>query len=118
LSFAERIYRMSGNKHILIFLVFMTVVRFIGSIANFAVFWTSESIIDYTERYSWFIPTLLGMGVVTDLVIAVTLVYYFRQQRLRIFKRCVVLVPNHPSLIQGPWNLALSRSLILLHYGQ
>ncbi|THV02536.1 hypothetical protein K435DRAFT_345091 [Dendrothele bispora CBS 962.96] len=92
LSFAERIYRISGNRYIVAFLIFMTVVRFIGSLANFAVFWTSESIIDYTARYSWFIPALLGMGVVTDLTIAMTLVFYFRQQRVRIFKSTVKVI--------------------------
>ncbi|THU89708.1 hypothetical protein K435DRAFT_283215 [Dendrothele bispora CBS 962.96] len=80
LMFADRIYRMSNNKYIFVFLCIASAVRLLASTANYIAIWRSEDILEYLDRWNWAIPAQLGLGLLTDLVITLSLVIYLKKQ--------------------------------------
>jgi hypothetical protein len=71
---------MSKNIYIFLFLCAAAVVRAVIGIANFAAIWTSDTIQGYLNRWRWLIPVQLGFGLLTDLVITITLVIFLRRR--------------------------------------
>jgi len=91
LIFADRIYHMSKNKYVFVFLCIASVVRLLVGVANFVLIWKSDSISEYLDKWHWVIPTQLGVGLLTDLVITLTLVIYLKRQDKTINQRWVYL---------------------------
>ncbi|THU78831.1 hypothetical protein K435DRAFT_786067 [Dendrothele bispora CBS 962.96] len=80
LSFADRIYHMSSNKSVFVFLCVASVVRFVVGVANYIVIWTSDNLLGYIDRWGWIIPVQLGIGLLTDLVTTLALFVYLKRQ--------------------------------------
>jgi hypothetical protein len=80
--FAHKIYVFSqGQLLIPIFCWFLSVMRVVGGIAATIFALHATTIPDFIHQRQWLLTSLMAVAAATDVIIALSLTYYFRKRR-------------------------------------
>lgn len=77
--FAFRIRRLAGTSHIAAICWLLAILRSFCSIFAFVEAILAVDIINYAVEWGWLITTILSLTACTDVIIAASLCYYFKQ---------------------------------------
>ncbi|KAJ7157611.1 hypothetical protein C8R43DRAFT_1182976 [Mycena crocata] len=90
--FATRIYTFGKNLIISCICWFLSFLRMVASIAGFVFALQMTTLAQYETDYGWLLSTILIIGAVVDLIIAITLVYHLSKHRHMAYKRTIAVM--------------------------
>ncbi|KAJ7927729.1 hypothetical protein B0H13DRAFT_2553663 [Mycena leptocephala] len=79
--FAVRIYTLSKKLLIPVLIWVLGFLRLVGTIAMLVTALDSDSVVIYVARWEWIFTSDFSLGVVNDVIITATLVFWFYRQR-------------------------------------
>ncbi|KAJ7272967.1 hypothetical protein C8J57DRAFT_263377 [Mycena rebaudengoi] len=90
--FALRIYRLSKSPYIPCLCWALSFLRLLGSLIGAVFAFSMQSVASYQAHFRWLLATVWIASVVSDLTIALTLVYFLYRARDNVQERTVALL--------------------------